>query len=395
MNDKDTIWTRDYILLSLSTLFMSVAFYFIIPVLPVYIEEALGPHKAEIGYILSAYTLSALLIRPFTGLAIDLYGRKYIFIISFIIFSGLFYFYSLAGTFAFLFFLRLTHGFAWGTMSTTSSTIVVDLLPVKKRGEGIGYYGLAMTLAMAMGPFIAVAILGKGNHYNLLFYSSCVLSFIGVLLSLSIKYPIFTRPEGKTRFHWNTIFEKSSFIPSLNAMILLVCYGSIISFITIYGKEIGIEHPGIFFLPYAVGLLVARIIAGKLFDRKGPLGVVTAGIILIIIGFPLLAFVENEFGFYSSSLIIGTGIGVVFPTSQAMVNNLAVRQRRGAANSTLFTAVDLGIGLGMLSTGYFSDLIGLQYTFAACAGINLLGLLFFYLVCYPYYKSNYKADLCE
>ena len=97
-------------------------------------------------------------------------------------------------------------------------------------------------------------------------------------------------------------------------------------------------------------------------------------------------------GFYSSALIIGTGIGVIFPTTQAMVNNLAGKHRRGAANSTLFTAVDLGIGTGMLITGFLADAIGLRNTYLACSAINILGLLFFYLVCYPYYQRNFKSN---
>ena len=123
-----------------------------------------------------------------------------------------------------------------------------------------------------------------------------MLALLGVFLALWINYPKINIPKECKTFSWNSIIEVKSIIPSLNALILLVCYGSIISFITIYGKEIGVEHPGVFFLPFGIGILLARILGGKIFDSKGPLIIVPVGIFLIIAGFPILAFIQNEWG---------------------------------------------------------------------------------------------------
>jgi len=391
MEKKQAIWTKDFILLCIVSLLMSVAFYFIIPVLPVFISETLHTDHSEIGIILSIYTVSALIIRPFTGWAIDRYGRKWIFIISFIFFSSMFSFYAFATTFMFFFMVRLMHGFTWGVSSTASSTIVVDLLPFKRRGEGLGYYGLAMTIAMALGPFIAVSIMGKSHNYQNLFFSSSALGLLGAVLATFIRYPKIPISDEYKKFKWANMIEPKSIIPSVNTGILLISYGGIISFITLYGKEIGIEKPGIFFLPFALGILVARISSGRVFDLKGPFFIVPIGTFFLIAGFPILAFFKNEIGYLIAALVIGTGIGVIFPTSQAIVNNLTTKNRRGAANSTLFTTVDLGIGFGMFFIGYISDQINFDNAFLLCAAISFIGLLYFYFITYPYYKK-YKIE---
>jgi MFS family permease len=143
---------------------MGTGFYFLIPTLPVYIVDVLGAGPGMVGYILAVYTLSAMIIRPFTGYSLDAFGRKWIYLFSFFTFAAMLGLYTIAYTFIWLMALRFMHGFAWGAATTSSSTIVVDLVPASRRGEGIGIYGLSFTLAMAIGPVIALAIMGEGNY---------------------------------------------------------------------------------------------------------------------------------------------------------------------------------------------------------------------------------------
>lgn len=390
---KPKIWTKDFILMCIVALFLSVAFYFLIPTLPGYLAYLLKSDNTEIGIILSVYTISALLIRPVTGFAIDRYGRKMIYLISFFIFSLMFGGYAIAGTFLFFLVLRFTHGLMWGVTTTTSSTIIVDLIPYQRRGEGLGYYGLAMTISMALGPFLAVIIVGKSMNYDALFISSMFLGIAGVILAMFITYPKTHAEKAKTSFSLSSLFEKRSIIPSLNILILMISYGGLISFITLYGKEIGIDYPGNFFISFACGILISRMTSGKIFDKHGPSFIVPLGIILLITGFPVLALVKNIIGYFLSAFILGMGVGIIFPTSQAITNNLVVKERRGVANSTLFTAYDLGIGTGMFVIGSISDTIGLTNSFILGAIINTMGLAYFFLFTLPYYKKHHLEGI--
>jgi MFS family permease len=168
----------------------------------------------------------------------------------------------------------------------------------------------------------------------------------------------------------------------------MIAYGGLLSFIALYGREIGIHNTSLYFLIFSVGIAAARLTAGKVFDRKGPRRIITICIILLIIGFPLLALAKNATLFYVSAIIIGFGNGVIFPTFQSMVNNLADSLHRGAANSTLYTAVDLGMGSGMIMAGLIAQCISISAIFWVNAIICIAGLIFFRSFVIEFYERN-------
>jgi predicted MFS family arabinose efflux permease len=73
-----------------------------------------------------------------------------------------------------------------------------------------------------------------------------------------------------------------------------------------------------------------------------------------------------------------------------MANNVVTRERRGAANSTFLTGLDLGIGIGSILTGVLSEPFGLAWTYNSAALLALSGLVFFLVVSLPHYMKNKK-----
>ena len=384
---SDTFWTRNFIYVSVANLLMSIAFYFLIPTLPIYLETVLGVSRGYVGLVLAAYTIAALIIRPLTGMAVDRKGRKMIYLISFLLFSMLFTGYVAATTLAIMLAIRIVHGLTWGISTTAGSTVVVDIIPPARRGEGLGVFGLSMTIAMAVGPMFGLWLSASGN-YPRLFICASLLSLTGFILVLLVKYPKYTPPAYPEGLWWKRLIEPTALPASLNYLIVMISYGGMLSFISIYAHEIGIKNPGFFFLVYAIGITLSRLLAGRLFDRHGPFWITVVGITFLSAGFPILAFIKSYEGFFISSIILGFGSGIIMPTFQAMVNNLAGPQRRGAANSTLFTGLDLGIGLGMIGMGLSSAWIGLTYSFIACCVINLGALVLFILYTQRHYFRN-------
>lgn len=168
----------------------------------------------------------------------------------------------------------------------------------------------------------------------------------------------------------------------------MITYGGLLSFIALYGREIGIRNTSLFFLIFACGIASSRLAAGKEFDKNGPRKIMTLCLILLIIGFPLLAMVQNAIGFYIAAIIIGFGIGVVFPIFQSMVNNLADTNHRGAANSTLYTALDLGMGFGMIMAGLIAQHISIAAIFAISSVVCIAGLIFFRVFVLKFYENR-------
>jgi MFS family permease len=391
MYNKPSIWSRSFIMLAMSNLLMAIAFYFMLPILPVYLVDKLGATKSEIGIILAFYTIAALIIRLFAGWALDTYGRKTIYIIAYILFSALFIGYPLASTVLIFIAIRFMHGLTWGVLTTSGSTIAVDIIPKEKRGEGIGIFGLSMTIGMALGPMIAILIAGE-SQYQTLFITAIGITLLGVLLALIVQYPKFMKSPSIRVFTFKSLIEKSSIPISLNMILIMFTYGGVLSFIALYGKEIGVENSGLFFLILSIGIGLSRIMSGKIFDKTGPRKVSIIGLSLLIAGFPVLAFVKSILGFHFAAVILGLGFGVIMPTFQAMINNLVEPSRRGAANSTFFTAFDLGIGAGMVGTGILSQWFGFTYTFAISAIVNLVALIVFILNTNKDYSDNLKRS---
>ena len=385
MNEK--IWTKDFAFLILSNFLMYITYYAILAALPIYLVTDLQASKMQVGVVVGAYTLASVLVRPFSGFALDKFGRRTIFLLALIIYSLLFAGYLVAVTITSIIFLRFAQGLTWGFTTVSGSIIAIDNIPSSKRGEGIGYFALSTTLGMSVGPIIGLFICHQWG-YIVMFVSACIIS----VASLACAYVVHLRKRflvGKRiQLKWNSLFEKSSIRPSLNVFITMIAYGGLLSFIALYGCEIGIQNSSLYFLIFSIGIGAARLTAGKEFDRKGPRRIITVCLILLIIGFPLLALAKNAVLFYLSAIIIGFGNGVIFPTFQSMVNNLADSMHRGVANSTLYTAVDLGMGFGMIMAGLIAQHISLSAIFWISSLICVAGLIFFRCLVLKYYESH-------
>lgn len=381
-----TLFTRNFINLTLSVFLISTAFYFLMPTLPVYLQEVLKSGKQEIGLIIGTYTLAALLVRPFSGFVLDAFGRKWLFLSTLILFSLLFLLYPLALSLFPLLILRFLHGLNWGASTTAGFTLVVDLVPVEKRGRGIGYFGLSFTVAMSIGPLIGLKVMGT-DHFTALFLVAGAVSFLGILMASLVKYPHFKRPEN-LRFNLKMLIAKASVPIALNMLILAASYGGVMTFITLYAREIGLSaYSGWFFSIMAAGTALTRVFSGSLFDRYGPTWISVSGIISVSGGLLLLAHAPVLTFFLIAGFFIGVGFGIIFPTMQTMANNVVKSDRRGAANSTFLTGLDLGIGIGSVLTGIFAEPLGLAWTYHSASLLALAGLVFFLVISLPHYMK--------
>jgi MFS family permease len=382
----DRLWNRNFTLLTLSNFLMCSAYYSLISTLPVYISTELHSTKSVVGLVLASYIVASVLIRPFAGFGLDKYGRKTIFIFSLLFYALIFNGYLVAWSVIVMILVRFTHGLTWGLTTTSNSTVAMDIIPPGKRGQGIGYFGISTTLGMALGPVIGSFIFGHGG-YSAMFIAGFLISLASMAMAASMRYPE-TIPLKSLEFRISALFETTTLLPSFNLLLIMITYGGLLSFVALYGRELGISNPAGFFLIYATGVIGARFTSGKFFDRHGPQMILIVCLSLLIAGFPLLALLKNPFGFYASAVILGFGNGVVFPTFQAMTNNMVRQNRRGAANSTLFTFVDIGMGIGMITVGTIAQKFSISSAFIVCSGICITALAFFLFFTIKYYEKN-------
>jgi len=386
MSKIQKLYTSDFLLMCLANFLMAVAFYFLVSTLPLYLINDLKVPKGQVGTIISIYTLAAILIRPLTGYALDAWNRKWLYVSAFFVFTVFFGFYSLVLSFVPFLLLRFMHGFAWGITTTGGSTSIVDFIPEHRRGEGIGIYGMSFTIAMAFGPFLGLTIIHNFD-YTMMFWLATLISLAGFVTLLFIEFPQYHH-DHKPKLNFNKLFSRRAFPVSINLLIINITYGALITYITIYAAEKHFENAGTFFIVFAIGIAISRIIAGKIFDRYGASSLGIAGTILIITGFIVLGLAQTYFQFLVSSLINGFGFGVISPTFSTMVNNLVKRNMRGAANSTLFIFLDSGIGIGALVFGFVLEFVNISDAYLICSLLALAGLLFFRFFTLNHYNTH-------
>ncbi len=389
-DNKDVLWNANYNKVMTANFTLFFAFYLLTPLLPLYLSETFHATKDLIGIVLSGYTVTALLFRPFSGYVVDSFPRKKVLMVCFFLFFLLFGGYLAAGSFVFFALVRTLHGGPFGALTVANSTVAIDVLPSSRRTEGIGYYGLSNNLAMAIAPSIGVFVYKYTHNFDILFWMAFIIAGLGMLVDSTVKVPQREIIREKKKLSLDRFFLVRGWLLGANIVMFSFCYGVLSNYLAIYSKEIlGITGgTGTYFMLLATGLVVSRIQGSKAL-RNGKLTQnATQGIFLSCIGYILFVAVPTEVGYYLSALLIGLGNGHLFPAMQNMFINIAGNNERGTANSTLLTSWDFGIGVGVVFGGVIAEHFGYTAAFATVAALHVIGVLLFVFCSRDFYLRN-------
>ncbi|MCT2345751.1 MFS transporter [Niallia taxi] len=366
----ERLWTKSYIFMITGMFFLFTAFYMLYPTLPLFIKEN-GGTESQVGLAMGAFMLTSVIFRPFVGGLLDRFGRRPFIIWGLLLFAATMFMYNWVSELAVLMVIRILHGFTWAVSTTSISTAVTDLIPTTRRGEGMGWSGMAMTVAMAIGPMLGLAV--ANNHsYESLFGFAVLLSVAALALTFGAK--IKATPQANTRKI--ELFDKSVFPITLSVFLLFIAYGGITTYIPLFADSIKVNS-GTFFLVYAATLVLTRPIAGKLSDRHGEAFVIIPAKVITISALIILSLSTNLLGIIISAILYGIGFGSAQPALQAATIRLVSPDRTGVANASFATGADLGIGLGAMMLGWISQYMSYQALFTVSAVAVVFSLLMF------------------
>lgn len=373
--NEDKIWTRDFALICMANFFIFLGFQMTLPTIPLFVQE-LGGSDQLIGLITGVFTFSALLFRPYAGHALESKGRQFVYMIGLGIFVLSVASYSIITSIGFLIVMRMVQGVGWGFSTTATGTIATDLIPPKRRGEGMGYFGLSGNLALAFGPALGLTLVGIIS-FPQLFLIAGSLGFVSFLLSTRIRYKKIEASQHKATTVKFDIFEKSAIKPSILLFFITVTFGGIASFLPLYATQKGIEGIGTYFLIYALFLMVSRTFAGRLYDAKGHIAVFLPGTAMIVAAMILLVWLPNSLILYVAAALYGLGFGSVQPALQAWAINEAAANRKGMANATFFASFDLGVGVGAMTFGLIAASFGYSFIYLVSAFSVITSMLIY------------------
>ncbi|MBP3343741.1 MAG: MFS transporter [Bacteroidales bacterium] len=378
---KEKLWNSNYLKVWCANFMIFFSFMLLTPLLPLYLSETFGADKQMIGIVLSGYTLTALIIRPFSGYLVDSFPRKVVLLVSYGLFCAFFLGYIAAGSLVLFAIVRTLHGAPFGASTVSNSTVAIDVLHPQRRAEGIGYYGLSNNIATAIGPTVALMIYGAWQNYDLLFWMAFLVSAAGLIINYTLELKKRERVQLKRPVSLDRFILLKGWSQGLCMICYSFSYGVLSTYIAIYGKdELGITGgTGLFFMLLSIGLILSRLVGSRTLRAGKIVENASIGIAISLFGYLLFASLHNYIGYYGAALIIGLGNGHMFPAFQTMFINLASNDQRGTANSTLLVSWDIGIGLGMLVGGSVAEHIDYYAAFWVAFAVKLAGVLFFYI----------------
>ena len=403
--------SRDYILIMAAVVGTSFVNNFFFSTLSLFAETLTGTARYA-GYLSLAYSATALVIRPLSGILSDKHGRVKLIIGGAVICTVSCFLYSFTTGLVLLLMIRILNGIGMGMNQTCAGAAVPDIVPKERLAQGIGIFGLYSTVAQAVGPFIALAIVGNGElrNFRTLFYVATAFCGVSFVCSCFIRYER-DRKRESTSAHEPAIASETKDAVSkqapasaaaqsnteiktilgvepqvLGLVIMLMLYfvgvSGILSFLTLYAKNRGfpIEYLGFYFFVNAGGVFASRMIFGRIVDRRGGDIVIIPGLIVIASCLAIIPIVPSLPFLICMALPYGLASGAVGPALNSAMFKRCSPKRRGAVSATYFVAVDIGITVGTPIMGLIADYIGFNWVYWLSSAIVCVAFLLYILI---------------
>ncbi len=377
---SEKLWTVPYITLITLGTFVGISFYMVMPLLTKFAVK-LGASLAIAGVIVGMFSFVALFARPFSGIISDRMNKKIVFIASTALIGLSLLGYTISTSVTALIFFRILHALAFSVSGIVNLSLVSKLIPRKRLGEGIGYFGLGQIVATAVGPTLGLYI---GEKYGL-----SVSFLIAGLIMLCVSALMFTLPNTERKKEKYQKEKKKLCISDLIAMSVLpyaffgavfsMLNGVIGSYLVLLGDERGIRNISLYFTVNAISLIFVRTFAGKICDKYGLSTVIIPAFVFACIASMFIGYAQTLTVILIASALYAFGQGSGQPSIQAECIKLLPEEKSGVATSTYYIGADLGQGIGPMLAGIIASAWNYKVMFIACAGVFCVSLIIYLL----------------
>jgi MFS family permease len=360
--------TRPFAVLWLGGFAFFLSFLLLLSALPLFARR-MGASDGAIGVIMAAFAIASLVLRPVTGWGADRYGRRPFMLAGAVVFTLASIAYGWAAGALSLVLVRLVHGAGMGLYPTAAGAMVVDVTPIERRGAALGLYGVGGSLALAVGPISGIALVNRAG-FTALFWTAGAVAALSVVTTLLIPETL-ARPR-VIPFTPASTLSPEALWPSLITLCMMFTYGAQAAFLPLHADTRGV-NPGLFFVAFAVMIALTRGPAGRLSDRVGRAPVAATGLLLAAAALLALAFSETARGLTAAGAVYGVAYGATQPALMAWCVDDVSEHDRGRAMATFYSALEIGIAIGAMSSGLAVARWGFTTTFVATAGIAATG----------------------
>ena len=397
---REKLWSADYIKIMVSSLGSSFVIYFFASAFPMFAEKLTGTTVFG-GLLVMAYALASLAARPLAGIISDKFGRVKLLVAGAVISGIACVLYGLTTNLILLFVVRAIHGFGYGVHTTCAGAVVADVVPKARLSEGVGYSGIWSTIAQAIGPWIALQIIGDSGdgNYMALFMASAGICLVSAVADCMLTYERKKRfavaqaetssaTESEKTQQTDTLeqknlprtifgFEFAVFAPAAVVLLLFFAAASINSFLILYAKWRGLSNIGLLFTFSAIGVFLSRFLFSRIGDKKGSDLVVIPGLIVNCICLLLIPFAKSLPVLACITFPLGIAQGAAMPYMQSIMFKRCSAQRRGTASAAYYAAADIGVAIGTPLWGFVVHLSSYNVMYWGASAALLAALILY------------------
>jgi len=381
---------KNFIVVTISNFLIYLIYYFLIVITASHAMNALHATASEAGLATGIFILGGLAARLISGRIIIKAGHKKILIIGIFVYLLTSLLYFPASNIAALYIVRFLHGYGFGMSATATGTIAAELIPKERKGEGIGYYGLSMTIASAIGPLAGV-FLNQRSSFDVILICCSGITAVCIIVSLFVTIPDLSGtkaemkgPVSRRNVTIQDFIERKAVPISVVAFFILLAYSSILAFMTKFAESTGvsgiISASGVFFLIYSLFVLLSRPITGRLFDKYGETVLIYPSIVLFALGLAVLGLSNNGFVMLCSAGLVGFGYGTFFSSANAAAIKASPGDRIHLATTTYFSFADFGAGIGPFILGIIVTATGFRELYFIMAALAFCCIALYYFI---------------
>ncbi len=374
-------YSLNFWMLSLSSFLFFGSFNIVLPELPDFMRSIGG--EQYIGLHITLFTLTALISRPFSGKLTDTWGRIPVMVLGAAVTAivSLFYPFFL-NIYAFL-FIRFLHGFSTGFKPTGTAAYVADIVPVDRRGEGMGVLSFFSMTGMGVGNYVG-GYIALNYSIDTLFFTSAAIALLSVIVLIGLKETVPNKQRFSTsllKINISDLYEPTVLTPTVVMALVTFSFGVVLTLAPDLSVSVGVENKGLFYVYFTATSLISRIIGGALSDRFGRRTVLKAATLIIAAGISYTGFATSAFQLFTGALIFGAGYGLSSPSIFAWATDLAPEQFRGRGFSTVFMALEIGIGVGAFLAGwiYNGQITNIPYVFVGSGMMSFSAFIYLLL----------------
>lgn len=383
---KEPIWTKDFIIVSIINFVSILMFFLLMVTISSYAVDTYHVSTSIAGLVSSIFIIGSLIGRLGAGRLIGNIGPQKMLLIGLVLFFVITTLYLMEWGVVYLLIIRLLQGIAVGTIGTATGTIVAMILPISRKGEGIGYFSLSAVLATAIGPFVGMFMLKLEHGFDVIFYMNTGLSLMLLIAYFFVKIslPPVNKQNGQQTEKLSFIekFIEPKALPiSFIALLIGFAYSGVMTFITFYAREINlVEAASYFFLAYAGIVIISRPFTGKLMDVRGPNVIVYPCLAVFAVGMLLFSQASAGWMLLVAAVLIGFGYGNFNSIAQTIAVKVTEPHRFGLATSTYFILYDLGLGVGPFILGMIEPHTTYRTIFVSMIPLILICIPLYYLL---------------